>query len=102
MVQVDDYAGYASLPIQPGKSVEVTGTRLAFLAGISTARGPDPARGQLMSSLQRHGGPMQAPFPPSTLPPGFPSIFWVANVTELFERGAYYAMARSTTCCLCT
>jgi dipeptide/tripeptide permease len=24
---------------------------------------------------------------------GFPRAFWTANVTELFERGAYYAMA---------
>jgi dipeptide/tripeptide permease len=23
----------------------------------------------------------------------FPPVFWIANVTELFERGAYYAMA---------
>ena len=26
-------------------------------------------------------------------PRGFPRSFWTANVTELFERGAYYAMA---------
>lgn len=26
-------------------------------------------------------------------PGGFPSTFWMANVTELFERGAFYAMA---------
>ncbi len=24
---------------------------------------------------------------------GFPRSFWTANLTELFERGAYYAMA---------
>ena len=26
-------------------------------------------------------------------PGGFPATFWSANLTELFERGAYYAMA---------
>jgi POT family proton-dependent oligopeptide transporter len=29
----------------------------------------------------------------STPPSPFPHAFWTANVTELFERGAYYAMA---------
>ena len=28
-----------------------------------------------------------------TKPTPFPSTFWTANLTELFERGAYYAMA---------
>ena len=23
---------------------------------------------------------------------GFPALFWLANVMELFERGAYYGM----------
>ena len=32
--------------------------------------------------------------PATDLPPtGFPRTFWTANVTELFERGAYYSMA---------
>jgi dipeptide/tripeptide permease len=26
-------------------------------------------------------------------PGGFPATFWSANLTELYERGAYYAMA---------
>src|SRR5271154_4848703 len=32
---------------------------------------------------------------PANRTPGgaFPTSFWTANVTELFERGAYYAMA---------
>lgn len=30
---------------------------------------------------------------PETKPSGFPATFWTANVIELFERGAYYAMA---------
>jgi dipeptide/tripeptide permease len=29
----------------------------------------------------------------SSSPAPFPRVFWTANVTELFERGAYYAMA---------
>ena len=29
----------------------------------------------------------------NSTPGGFPATFWTANVTELFERGAYYAMA---------
>ncbi len=31
--------------------------------------------------------------PPETKPNGFPATFWTANAIELFERGAYYAMA---------
>ncbi|MHB8078644.1 MAG: MFS transporter [Candidatus Krumholzibacteriia bacterium] len=27
------------------------------------------------------------------VPPKFPRVFWMANVTELFERAAYYSMA---------
>jgi POT family proton-dependent oligopeptide transporter len=36
-----------------------------------------------------------APTDPANRTPGgaFPRAFWIANVTELFERGAYYAMA---------
>ena len=30
---------------------------------------------------------------PETKPSGFPATFWTANTIELFERGAYYAMA---------
>ncbi len=30
---------------------------------------------------------------PETKPNGFPATFWTANTIELFERGAYYAMA---------
>ncbi len=30
---------------------------------------------------------------PETKPGGFPATFWTANTIELFERGAYYAMA---------
>src|SRR5512137_946839 len=29
----------------------------------------------------------------ATKPAPFPRVFWSANVTELFERGAYYSMA---------
>ncbi len=30
---------------------------------------------------------------PESKPAGFPATFWTANTIELFERGAYYAMA---------
>jgi len=30
---------------------------------------------------------------PESKPTGFPATFWTANTIELFERGAYYAMA---------
>ena len=33
------------------------------------------------------------PSPAEAKPAPFPRSFWTANVTELFERGAYYAMA---------
>lgn len=33
------------------------------------------------------------PAPAPTTPERFPATFWTANVTELFERAAYYAMA---------
>ncbi|MEW6744988.1 MAG: MFS transporter [Planctomycetota bacterium] len=35
----------------------------------------------------------QAQQAPPAQPEKFPKVFWIANVTELFERGAYYAMA---------
>ena len=31
--------------------------------------------------------------PAEPVPPKFPRVFWMANVTELFERAAYYSMA---------
>ena len=36
---------------------------------------------------------MQQESPMATAKPSFPSSFWTANGTELFERAAYYAMA---------
>src|SRR5512133_3817781 len=30
---------------------------------------------------------------PPTTPERFPRVFWIANVTELFERAAYYSIA---------
>jgi dipeptide/tripeptide permease len=36
---------------------------------------------------------MSASPQPAAAPQPFPRVFWTANVTELFERGAYYAMA---------
>ena len=36
---------------------------------------------------------MTPPSPPAEAKPSFPSSFWTANSTELFERAAYYAMA---------
>ncbi len=49
-----------------------------------------------LGHLHRHGqvplttAESAAPAPPAA---PFPRSFWAANVTELFERGAYYAMA---------
>ncbi len=34
-----------------------------------------------------------APVPAAPAPQPFPRVFWSANVTELFERAAYYSMA---------
>jgi dipeptide/tripeptide permease len=36
---------------------------------------------------------METPHAKGEARPGFPSSFWTANVTELFERAAYYSMA---------
>lgn len=36
---------------------------------------------------------MESQNPTAAAQPGFPSSFWTANGTELFERAAYYAMA---------
>ncbi|KAA0252019.1 peptide MFS transporter [Acidobacteria bacterium ACD] len=54
-------------------------------------------RGRAGRVRRYHPRVMTAPTTTSTAPHGaaekFPPVFWIANVTELFERAAYYAVA---------
>lgn len=43
--------------------------------------------------MRRVTAPTDSPDAPRAPPAPFPAAFWTANVTELFERGAYYSMA---------
>ncbi len=55
---------------------------------------PRPSTSDTPASPAPSATPAPSAAPVSPAPPDrFPRVFWTANVTELFERGAYYSMA---------